>query len=156
MQTYGHALSFRTYKIAEIAVKLSAGSDFANRDNAPQRIERLQASRPAVPTEFAAMAQYYALVDDPLIVWPASVSGRIALIKNSGLASGTFFDIWTPGSVPFAHAAALLRGGKPGESIARLNQALALYPAHAESHLLMATVRGVTGDRQSARAARCR
>ncbi|HEY6230717.1 MAG TPA: S8 family serine peptidase [Pyrinomonadaceae bacterium] len=50
-----------------------------------------QAGTPLPPA--AAMAQYYALVDDPLVVWPASVSGRIALIKNSGLASGTFFDI---------------------------------------------------------------
>ena len=52
-----------------------------------------QAGTPLPP--FAAMAQYYALVDDPLVVWPASVSGRIALIKNSGLASATFFDICT-------------------------------------------------------------
>ena len=50
-----------------------------------------QAGTPLPPS--AAMAQYYALVDDPLVVWPAAVSGRIALIKNSGLASGTFFDI---------------------------------------------------------------
>ena len=50
-----------------------------------------QAGTPLPPS--AAMAQYYALVDDPLVVWPAAVSGRIALIKNSGIASGTFFDI---------------------------------------------------------------
>jgi subtilisin family serine protease len=50
-----------------------------------------QAGTPLPPS--AAMAQYYALVDDPLVVWPATVSGRIALIKNSGAASGTFFDI---------------------------------------------------------------
>jgi len=50
-----------------------------------------QAGTPLPPQ--AAMAQYYALVDAPLVTWPASVSGRIALIKDSGLASATFFDI---------------------------------------------------------------
>jgi subtilisin family serine protease len=49
-----------------------------------------QAGTPLPPND--SMAQYYALVDDPLVVWPASVSGRIALIKNAGLASATFFD----------------------------------------------------------------
>ena len=50
-----------------------------------------QAGTPTPPD--GAMAQYYALVDDPLVTWPASVRGRIALIKESGLASATFFDI---------------------------------------------------------------
>ena len=50
-----------------------------------------QAGTPLPPQ--AGMAQYYTLVDDPLVVWPTTVSGRIALINNSGLASGTFADI---------------------------------------------------------------
>jgi subtilisin family serine protease len=45
----------------------------------------------------AAMAQYYALVDDPTVAWPASVAGRIALVNNSGLASATFADICNQG-----------------------------------------------------------
>lgn len=52
-----------------------------------------QAGTPMPP--LAGMAQYYALIDFPIVAWPASVSGRIALIKDSGLASGTFFDICT-------------------------------------------------------------
>ncbi len=52
-----------------------------------------QAGTPLPPQ--AAMAQYYALVDAPLVAWPASVSGRIALIKDSGPVSATFFDICT-------------------------------------------------------------
>jgi subtilisin family serine protease len=50
-----------------------------------------QAGTPIPPD--AAMAQYYALVDNPTVTWPSSVSGRIALVKNSGVASATFFDI---------------------------------------------------------------
>jgi subtilisin family serine protease len=50
-----------------------------------------QAGTPLPPD--AGMAQYYALVDNPTVVWPTSVSGRIALIKDSGLASATFADI---------------------------------------------------------------
>ena len=45
----------------------------------------------------AAMAQYYALVDDPAVAWPTSVAGRIALVNNSGLASATFADICNQG-----------------------------------------------------------
>lgn len=52
-----------------------------------------QAGTPAPPD--SSFAQYYALVDNPTVVWPSSVSGRIALINNSGVASGTFFDICT-------------------------------------------------------------
>jgi len=44
-----------------------------------------------------AMAQYYALVDDPTVTWPASVAGRIALVNNSGVASATFADICNSG-----------------------------------------------------------
>jgi subtilisin family serine protease len=44
-----------------------------------------------------AMAQYYALVDDPTVTWPSSVAGRIALVNNSGLASATFADICNQG-----------------------------------------------------------
>ena len=40
-----------------------------------------------------SVAQRYVLVNDPVGAYPASVSGRIALIKNSGLASATFFDM---------------------------------------------------------------
>jgi subtilisin family serine protease len=52
-----------------------------------------QAGTPIPPDN--AMAQYYALVDNPTVTWPTSVSGRIALVKNSGPASATFFDICT-------------------------------------------------------------
>lgn len=41
----------------------------------------------------SSMAQRYVLVNNPTVTWPASVSGRIALVKDSGLASATFFDI---------------------------------------------------------------
>jgi subtilisin family serine protease len=41
----------------------------------------------------SSMAQRYVLVNNPLVAWPASVAGRIALVKDSGLASATFFDI---------------------------------------------------------------
>lgn len=40
-----------------------------------------------------SVAQRYALVNNPLVTYPASVSGRIALIKDSGLTSATFFDM---------------------------------------------------------------
>src|SRR5215204_1325706 len=40
-----------------------------------------------------SIAQRYVLVNDPAGPYPAAVSGRIALIKNSGLASATFFDM---------------------------------------------------------------
>src|SRR5438067_13868475 len=43
----------------------------------------------------SAFAQYYALVDNPTVAWPSSVSGRIALIKDSGIVSATFFVICT-------------------------------------------------------------
>lgn len=39
-----------------------------------------------------SVAQRYVLVNNPLVTYPAEVSGRIALIKNPGLASVTFFD----------------------------------------------------------------
>jgi subtilisin family serine protease len=43
----------------------------------------------------ASVAQRYVMINlaDIGSTYPASVSGRIALIKDSGLASGTFFDI---------------------------------------------------------------
>jgi subtilisin family serine protease len=40
-----------------------------------------------------SIAQRYVLVNDPAGPYPAAVGGRIALIKNSGLASATFFDM---------------------------------------------------------------
>jgi subtilisin family serine protease len=40
-----------------------------------------------------SIAQRYVLVNNPAGTYPSSVSGRIALIKDSGLASATFFDI---------------------------------------------------------------
>jgi subtilisin family serine protease len=40
-----------------------------------------------------SIAQRYVLVNDPTGPYPSAVSGRIALIKNSGLASATFFDM---------------------------------------------------------------
>ncbi|HEX8191083.1 MAG TPA: S8 family serine peptidase [Pyrinomonadaceae bacterium] len=40
-----------------------------------------------------SVAQRYVLVNDPAGAYPSAVSGRIALIKNSGLASATFFDM---------------------------------------------------------------
>ncbi|MDQ3908395.1 MAG: S8 family serine peptidase, partial [Acidobacteriota bacterium] len=52
-----------------------------------------QAGTPIPPD--GAMAQYYALVDNPTVTWPATVAGRIALVKDSGLVSATFFDICT-------------------------------------------------------------
>jgi subtilisin family serine protease len=39
-----------------------------------------------------SLAQRYVLVNNPTVVWPANVSGRIALVKDAGLASATFFD----------------------------------------------------------------
>ncbi len=39
-----------------------------------------------------SVAQRYVLINDPTGPYPAAVSGRIALIKNAGLASATFFD----------------------------------------------------------------
>ncbi len=52
-----------------------------------------QAGTPIPPD--GAMAQYYTLVDNPTVTWPATVAGRVALVKDSGLASATFFDICT-------------------------------------------------------------
>ncbi|HEX8888471.1 MAG TPA: S8 family serine peptidase [Pyrinomonadaceae bacterium] len=40
-----------------------------------------------------SFAQHYVLVNNPTVAWPANVSGRIALVKDPGLASATFFDI---------------------------------------------------------------
>jgi len=40
-----------------------------------------------------AVAQRYVLVNNPTVLYPAAVAGRIALVKDSGLASATFFDI---------------------------------------------------------------
>ncbi|HEX7313418.1 MAG TPA: S8 family serine peptidase [Pyrinomonadaceae bacterium] len=40
-----------------------------------------------------SVAQRYALVNNPTGPYPSSVSGRIALIKDSGLASASFFDM---------------------------------------------------------------
>ena len=37
-----------------------------------------------------AMAQRYVFINDPLVVWPATVAGRIALVKSS--LGATFFD----------------------------------------------------------------
>ena len=39
-----------------------------------------------------SLAQRYVYVDNPTVAWPATVSGRIALV-NSILTGGTFFDI---------------------------------------------------------------
>jgi subtilisin family serine protease len=39
-----------------------------------------------------SFAQRYVLINNPLGPWPASVSGRIALVKDPGLASATFAD----------------------------------------------------------------
>jgi subtilisin family serine protease len=50
-----------------------------------------QAGTPIPPDN--SMAQYYTLVNNPTVTWPATVSGRIALVENSGPASATFFDI---------------------------------------------------------------
>jgi subtilisin family serine protease len=49
------------------------------------------AGTPTPPT--GSFAQHYVLVNNPLVTWPTNVSGRIALVKDSGLASATFFDI---------------------------------------------------------------
>ena len=40
-----------------------------------------------------SVAQRYVLVNNPTVTYPAAVSGRIALIKDSGLTSATFFDM---------------------------------------------------------------
>jgi subtilisin family serine protease len=40
-----------------------------------------------------SFAQHYVLVNNPTVAWPTNVSGRIALVKDPGLASATFFDI---------------------------------------------------------------
>jgi subtilisin family serine protease len=40
-----------------------------------------------------SLAQRYVLVNNPTVAYPASVSGRVALIKDSGAASATFFDM---------------------------------------------------------------
>src|SRR4051812_4169184 len=49
------------------------------------------AGTPVPPT--GSFAQHYVLVNNPTVAWPANVSGRIALVKDPGLASATFFDI---------------------------------------------------------------
>ncbi|HYO62063.1 MAG TPA: S8 family serine peptidase [Pyrinomonadaceae bacterium] len=41
----------------------------------------------------ASVAQRYVLVNNPTVTYPAAVGGRIALIKDAGLTSATFFDI---------------------------------------------------------------
>jgi subtilisin family serine protease len=46
-----------------------------------------------------SIAQRYVLVKNPLATYPAAVSGRIALVKNPGIASGTFFDICNKAAV---------------------------------------------------------
>jgi subtilisin family serine protease len=40
-----------------------------------------------------SVAQRYVLVNNPLVTYPAAVGGRIALIKDPGLTSATFFDM---------------------------------------------------------------
>jgi minor extracellular serine protease Vpr len=51
-----------------------------------------QAGTPIPPD--GAMAQYYALVNNPTLTWPATVSGRIALVESTSVADpGLFFDI---------------------------------------------------------------
>jgi subtilisin family serine protease len=40
-----------------------------------------------------SVAQRYVLVNNPLVAYPAAVGGRIALIKDPGLTSATFFDM---------------------------------------------------------------
>lgn len=40
-----------------------------------------------------SIAQRYVLVNNPTVIYPAAVSGRIALIKDAGLTSATFFDM---------------------------------------------------------------
>jgi subtilisin family serine protease len=40
-----------------------------------------------------SIAQRYVLVNNPTVVYPSAVSGRIALIKEPGLTSATFFDM---------------------------------------------------------------
>jgi subtilisin family serine protease len=47
-----------------------------------------------------SIAQHYVLVNDLVgVPYPAAVSGRIALVKDSGLASATFFDICNKAAV---------------------------------------------------------
>lgn len=55
------------------------------------------AGTPVPPTN--SFAQHYVLVNNPTVVWPSNVSGRIALVKDSGLASATFFDISNMASI---------------------------------------------------------
>src|SRR5829696_8022927 len=47
----------------------------------------------SLPAADGFIAQRYVLVNDPAGPYPSAVSGRIALIKNAGLASATFFDM---------------------------------------------------------------
>jgi minor extracellular serine protease Vpr len=70
---------------------VTPASDFAGQSCIDRIKVFAQAGTPRPPD--GAIAQYYVLVDNPLVAWPASVSGRIALINNSGLASATFADI---------------------------------------------------------------
>lgn len=46
------------------------------------------AGTPSPPAN--SLAQHYVLVDNPTATWPAAVSGRIALVKRSGLPSTPF------------------------------------------------------------------
>jgi subtilisin family serine protease len=47
-----------------------------------------------------SIAQHYVLVNDLVgVPYPAAVSGRIALVKDSGIASATFFDICNKAAV---------------------------------------------------------
>ncbi len=48
------------------------------------------AGTPDPPT--GSIAQRYVLVNNPALTFPAAVSGRIALVKNSGAVSATFSD----------------------------------------------------------------
>jgi subtilisin family serine protease len=40
-----------------------------------------------------SVAQRYVLVNNPTVTYPAAVAGRVALIKDAGLTSATFFDM---------------------------------------------------------------
>ena len=55
-----------------------------------------------------SIAQRYVLVNNPLLTYPAAVSGRIALVKNAGAISATFSDRCNRAAIAGASAMVLI------------------------------------------------
>jgi hypothetical protein len=55
-----------------------------------------------------SIAQRYVMVNNPLLTYPATVTGRIALVKNAGAVSATFADRCNRAAIAGASAMILI------------------------------------------------